>query len=202
MSCHSTPANVALLGYGAHAAGLSANAVETEFHWLKKIGKSRAALAPTAAEWTELLLQREQWIRHDPGLSQRKREASLARLADSYEQVPDGPTYYALSNLPARLSQVTAPETVMNAAERVQEKVTRMAAGPAGKDDRAMRTVIDGLSVVCQRLKVSLPEQQDESAAAAQRMVEGIQRADLGRATRSDLYHAAKGLLATLALRG
>jgi hypothetical protein len=203
VSCHSTQANVVLLRHGAHSYGLSPAAVETEFHWLKKIGKTRAATAPSPSEWTEFLLQREQWIRHDSRISERKRENSLTRLVESYEQVPDGPTFYALSNLPARLSQVTAPESLTEAAGRVRDKVMRMTSGGVGKDNsQGLNKIVTHLAEACRYLKVRTPsDAQAPPGQAAMGMLEEIQRADFSQVSRAELYGATKKLLSAMSAR-
>jgi len=146
MSCHSTPVNVAILGFYTQTMKLPSRAVETEFHWLKKIGRDRSVAAPTLEEWNNFLIQRERWVTYDNMLTAHRKETTLERLANSYEQVPDGPTYYALSNLPVRLNQVTDPNCIHSALNKVSTRIEKLTSGGHGKNNQ------DSLNVMAEAI--------------------------------------------------
>lgn len=123
MSCHSTPGNLAVLGYCAGAYQLDAGSVESEFHWLKKLGKERHMAPPSDAQWQAFLDQQAQWVSHDDSLPRVRRARLADRVAAARDVLPDGPSYFALQNLPARLAYVTDAATVRSTAMKVQQRV-------------------------------------------------------------------------------
>lgn len=144
MSCHSTPANIAVLGYAAGAYGLDSETVESEFHWLKRVGRDRQMPPPTPEQWQDFCDQQGQWISHDDRLTDVRRARLTERVAAARSDSPDGPTFYALENLPARLSYVTDPTTVRTTLKKVQT-VTDQAAKNGFQDIDSLREATLGL---------------------------------------------------------
>lgn len=127
MSCHN-PSNIGVLGYCAGAFALDSESVESEFHWLKRVGRDRRFPAPSQEEWVGFCEQQASWVTHDDRLSSTRRARLLARIDTARTGgTPDGPTYYALQNLPSRLTYVTAPETVRGTLSKLQSLTDRVA---------------------------------------------------------------------------
>lgn len=199
MSCHSTPANVAVLGYCGKAFNLPAAAVESEFHWLKKIGKDRAMPIPERAEWEEFVLQRERWVKHDDTLSDVRKERTLARLRDSYDQVPDGPTFYALSNLPVRLAQVTDPAYVEQAAGKVLARLDGLMT-TQGKGMPRLDAAAATLHQAAIVLRCHVDDPGDAQPSSVRDLAQQVQQKDLKERTNEELYSAQQMLHQTLRL--
>lgn len=197
MSCHSTPANVAVLGFYAQTHRLPTTVVETEFHWLKKIGRDRAVMAPTEKEWEEFLLQRERWVKHETSITPGRREKTLARLSESYHQVPDGPTYYALNNLPVRLRQVSSPSSVLDAADKVDARLERIEGESQGKNtDAGILKMADIVNQAAGFLGLDTSKTDHISAGDEIRhLLQGIRQSDLDEVRPEQAYLAHQKLL-------
>lgn len=191
MSCHSTPANVAVLGFHAHSFSVSRDAVEAEFHWLKKVGRDRAVSAPDPHEWEDFLMRQEQWARHEPGLSDKKRASITARLRESYDQVPDGQTYYALSNIPARLSQVTDTSLAQDALNRVRDRIDTLRSTSPSKDTDArlpdaLSPLLSALGHIRSSGEPILGKESDEDSAGFD--YTALQDVRVDNLSRNDIY--------------
>lgn len=200
MSCHSTPANVAVLGFYAQTMKLPSRAVENEFHWLKKMGRDRSVAAPTLEEWNDFLIQRERWVKHDSVLTAHRKETTLERLANSYEQVPDGPTYYALNNLPVRLNQVTAPSCIHDALNKVSARAERLEEGSHGKDSQhALSVMAEAVWEAAGDLGSDLLRRSGNSPHEdIPRGLEEIRRLDMKEVTPAQIYSGHEKLLKSL----
>lgn len=189
MSCHSTPANIAVLGFHAHSFSVSREAVEAEFHWLKKVGRDRAVSAPDSNEWGDFLMRHEQWARHEPGLSDKKRASMTARLRESYDQVPDGQTYYALSNIPARLNQVTDPALAQEALDKLSEKVESLRSRTPSKDyDARLPDALTPLLVTLERIQPSPERSEGVESEGGRSVIRALQDIKLDRLSRNEVY--------------
>lgn len=129
MSCHSTPGNLAVLGYCAGAYQLDSRSVEGEFHWLKKLGKERRVATPSESQWQSFLDQQAQWVAHDQSVPRVRRARLAERVAAARDVLPDGPSFFALQNLPARLAYVTDAGTVRSTVLKVQTRVDEFLGG-------------------------------------------------------------------------
>lgn len=199
MSCHSTPANVAVLGYCGKAFSLPATAVENEFHWLKKIGKDRAMPVPERSEWEEFVLQRERWVKHDDTLSAAHKERTLARLRDSFDQVPDGPTFYALVNLPVRLAQVTDPAYVEQAADKVISRLDGLMTSQ-GKGMPRLDAAAAALHQASIILKCDVPDRTHAQPTRVRELAQQVRQKDMKECTSGELYSAQQMLHQALRL--
>lgn len=215
MSCHSTPGNLAVLGYCAGAYQLNSTSVEGEFHWLKRLGKERRVAAPSEEQWQGFLDQQAQWVAHD-GLVPRVRRARLAeRIAAARDVLPDGPSFFALQNLPARLAYVTDPATVRATALKVQGRVDALIGKleeqqpDAGKLRRGDGELQEALALLQGReVEPAAPEDMSGSELV-DRLSETIENIDIwvstplnneGEAVRENLYQAHKKLAVALRL--
>ena len=129
MSCHSTPGNLAVLGYCSGVYQLDSRSVEGEFHWLKKLGKERRVAAPSDGQWQSFLDQQAQWVAHDQSVPRVRRARLAERVAAARDVLPDGPSFFALQNLPARLAYVTDTGTVRSTVLKVQRRVDDLLGG-------------------------------------------------------------------------
>lgn len=144
MSCHSTPGNLAVLGYCAGSFGLDAESVESEFHWLKRIARDRQVPPPSQEEWQAFCDRQATWVAHDERLSDVRRGRLTSRLDVARAgETPDAATFYALQNLPSRLSYVTDAATVRGTMGKVQQMTDRLAKTGHADPDHLREVVLN-----------------------------------------------------------
>lgn len=210
MSCHSTPGNLAVLGYSAGAYGLDSETVESEFHWLKRVGRDRQTPAPTAAEWQEFCDKQAQWIAHDDRLSEMRRAKLGDRITAARSDTPDGATYYALENLPARLSYVTDPATVHTTLLKVQ-RLTDQAAKMGNTNPDSLKEAVLSLrraeALITRRNAPDAADLPDDEYSLLEEATEATEMLDIylatpnereGQASREHLYQAHRWIASAL----
>lgn len=110
MSCSSSPAAYAATTAARYAEpGLSRTQVESLFHELKRQGKALAVPDPTREEYTAAVDRLDLHVSRDSRLAEDQRTRIRAKLAAARTQadLPDGPTFHAITQIGAH-STVTA----------------------------------------------------------------------------------------------
>lgn len=139
MSCHSTNANLGVIGSAARTYGLPQSIAENEFHLLKQ----RAAAGAEALgeeetpeqrqeeekEWREFLDRQALWVSGADFIPAERRFKLGDRLvAAANDPMPDASTRYALQNLHARLASISsdkaAKETLQSLSTRIQAMIS------------------------------------------------------------------------------
>lgn len=210
MSCHSTPGNLAVLGYCSGSYELDSPTVESEFHWLKRVGRDKQFPAPSPQQWQEFCDQYSQWVAHDENLGEVRRARLADRITAARSDTPDAATFYALENLPARLQFVTDPQRVRETVTKVQ-RYTDQAAKTGRVNIESFRDAVYNLRQAESVLRLqSAPDPADlpddvysltEEAAEVTEMLDvylDTLTSAPGQATREHVYQAHRWIASAL----
>jgi len=210
MSCHN-PSNIGVLGYCAGAFSLDSESVESEFHWLKRVGRDRRLPAPSSQDWAQFCDQQTSWISHDERLSDTRRARLLSRLETARSgDAPDGATFYALQNLPSRLTYVTDPDTVRATVTKVQFLTDRVAKTGHADENNLREAVLNLRRAEAILTRHSTPDPADlptdmyslvEEASEVTEMLDiylATPTHEEGQASREHLYQAHRWIASAL----
>jgi len=146
MSCHSTNANLGVIGFAARSYGLPQSIAENEFHLLKQRSAAGAkeldlpeeATEQDSKEWKEFLEQQSLWVSGADFLPPERRYKIGDRITAALsDPMPDSATRYALQTLHTRLSTISSDKVARDTLTSVTGRVQKMILSPPDHADIA-----------------------------------------------------------------